>query len=149
MFKCDLLSNIQVFDKPFDAPAILVVGHQTDGKSGEDLSPQASIAIYMSHNIGDPAIISTHYCNPYTHIITLAPCPSPGRSTHGFPVQLCRRRHENPPPHRDPHEVQCLVRTARVLPAQRRWHQGTCHGAQGAAGNRLCLKSSSGLYGVR
>jgi hypothetical protein len=28
----------QVFDKPFDAPAILVVGHQTDGKSGVRLN---------------------------------------------------------------------------------------------------------------
>jgi hypothetical protein len=29
-----LHSLAQVFRKPFDAPAILVVGHQTDGKSG-------------------------------------------------------------------------------------------------------------------
>ena len=31
----DLHSLAQDFQKPFDAPAILVVGHQTDGKSGE------------------------------------------------------------------------------------------------------------------
>jgi hypothetical protein len=31
----DLHSLAQDFEKPFDAPAILVVGHQTDGKSGE------------------------------------------------------------------------------------------------------------------
>ena len=30
----DLHSLAQDFEKPFDAPAILVVGHQTDGKSG-------------------------------------------------------------------------------------------------------------------
>eukprot|EP00798_Chlamydomonas_sp_ICE-L_P024450 gene24450-10050_t len=30
----DLHTLAQVFEKPFDAPAILVVGHQTDGKSG-------------------------------------------------------------------------------------------------------------------
>jgi len=30
----DLHALAQVFSKPFDAPAILVVGHQTDGKSG-------------------------------------------------------------------------------------------------------------------
>lgn len=29
----DLHSLAQDFEKPFDAPAILVVGHQTDGKS--------------------------------------------------------------------------------------------------------------------
>ena len=31
----DLHALAQDFEKPFDAPAILVVGHQTDGKSGE------------------------------------------------------------------------------------------------------------------
>ena len=31
----DLHALAQDFQKPFDAPAILVVGHQTDGKSGE------------------------------------------------------------------------------------------------------------------
>lgn len=31
----DLHVLAQDFEKPFDAPAILVVGHQTDGKSGE------------------------------------------------------------------------------------------------------------------
>ncbi len=30
----ELHALAQVFEKPFDAPAILVVGHQTDGKSG-------------------------------------------------------------------------------------------------------------------
>ena len=30
----ELHSMAQAFDKPFDAPAVLVVGHQTDGKSG-------------------------------------------------------------------------------------------------------------------
>ena len=34
----DLHSLAQDFEKPFDAPAILVVGHQTDGKSGRDNS---------------------------------------------------------------------------------------------------------------
>lgn len=33
----DLHALAQDFEKPFDAPAILVVGHQTDGKSGERL----------------------------------------------------------------------------------------------------------------
>lgn len=32
----DLHALAQDFEKPFDAPAILVVGHQTDGKSGMD-----------------------------------------------------------------------------------------------------------------
>ena len=36
----DLHSLAQDFEKPFDAPAILVVGHQTDGKSGERQSPE-------------------------------------------------------------------------------------------------------------
>ncbi len=31
-----LHSLAQDFQKPFDAPAILVVGHQTDGKSGKE-----------------------------------------------------------------------------------------------------------------
>jgi len=35
-----LHSLAQDFEKPFDAPAILVVGHQTDGKSGA--SPRAA-----------------------------------------------------------------------------------------------------------
>lgn len=34
----DLHSLAQDFEKPFDAPAILVVGHQTDGKSGQSAS---------------------------------------------------------------------------------------------------------------
>lgn len=33
----DLHALAQDFEKPFDAPAILVVGHQTDGKSGMDV----------------------------------------------------------------------------------------------------------------
>ena len=37
----DLHSLAQDFEKPFDAPAILVVGHQTDGKSGEAQYAQA------------------------------------------------------------------------------------------------------------
>ena len=35
----DLHSLAQDFEKPFDAPAILVVGHQTDGKSGVSHPP--------------------------------------------------------------------------------------------------------------
>ena len=34
----DFHSLAQDFEKPFDAPAILVVGHQTDGKSGQSRS---------------------------------------------------------------------------------------------------------------
>ena len=34
----DLHTLAQDFEKPFDAPAILVVGHQTDGKSGLQLT---------------------------------------------------------------------------------------------------------------
>lgn len=39
----DLHSLAQDFEKPFDAPAILVVGHQTDGKSGEQRQPAAVV----------------------------------------------------------------------------------------------------------
>ena len=47
----DLHSLAQDFEKPFDAPAILVVGHQTDGKSGkQNLSTNkkslASLAVF-------------------------------------------------------------------------------------------------------
>ena len=35
----DLHALAQDFEKPFDAPAILVVGHQTDGKSGASGGP--------------------------------------------------------------------------------------------------------------
>jgi len=42
----------QVFDKPFDAPAILVVGHQTDGKSGECDSNSA----FSCHGIPEPCV---------------------------------------------------------------------------------------------
>lgn len=34
----ELHSMAQAFDKPFDAPAVLVVGHQTDGKSGDSIA---------------------------------------------------------------------------------------------------------------
>lgn len=36
---------VKVFDKPFDAPAILVVGHQTDGKSGETLGLSMDVQV--------------------------------------------------------------------------------------------------------
>ena len=39
----DLHALAQDFEKPFDAPAILVVGHQTDGKSGTSLSSLSSL----------------------------------------------------------------------------------------------------------
>jgi hypothetical protein len=38
----DLHTLAQDFEKPFDAPAILVVGHQTDGKSGAGATEFAS-----------------------------------------------------------------------------------------------------------
>jgi len=40
----DLHSLAQDFEKPFDAPAILVIGHQTDGKSGEAPRPRAAVS---------------------------------------------------------------------------------------------------------
>jgi len=44
----DLHALAQDFEKPFDAPAILVVGHQTDGKSGTSLSSLSSLSSLMS-----------------------------------------------------------------------------------------------------
>jgi hypothetical protein len=40
----DLHSLAQDFEKPFDAPAILVVGHQTDGKSGDQPHHRSLVA---------------------------------------------------------------------------------------------------------
>ena len=40
----DLHTLAQDFEKPFDAPAILVVGHQTDGKSGGLLAHPRAVA---------------------------------------------------------------------------------------------------------
>ena len=49
----DLHSLAQDFEKPFDAPAILVVGHQTDGKSGGDAVGPGCCRAYTEapHNI--------------------------------------------------------------------------------------------------
>lgn len=47
----DLHSLAQDFEKPFDAPAILVVGHQTDGKSGaSDPSSNPKSTENLAHN---------------------------------------------------------------------------------------------------
>ena len=44
----DLHSLAQDFEKPFDAPAILVIGHQTDGKSGAPAdAPETSPASWQ------------------------------------------------------------------------------------------------------
>jgi broad specificity phosphatase PhoE len=52
----DLHSLAQDFEKPFDAPAILVVGHQTDGKSGARgaLPPLALLAYYLEAHPNSP-----------------------------------------------------------------------------------------------
>ncbi len=58
----DLHSLAQDFEKPFDAPAILVVGHQTDGKSGGCLLHCGGGAIAFQphcHNHGTAASAST------------------------------------------------------------------------------------------
>lgn len=45
----DLHALAQDFEKPFDAPAILVVGHQTDGKSGEFLIAEFAVKLGMDN----------------------------------------------------------------------------------------------------
>jgi hypothetical protein len=45
----DLHSLAQDFEKPFDAPAILVVGHQTDGKSGGDAAAPGCCSNRLLH----------------------------------------------------------------------------------------------------
>ena len=62
----DLHSLAQDFEKPFDAPAILVVGHQTDGKSGKAQHAQAmrieqcsSCNLSLCRVVGPP---SSHSC---------------------------------------------------------------------------------------
>ena len=48
----DLHSLAQDFEKPFDAPAILVVGHQTDGKSGLlCLQPSSAISEFSTPSV--------------------------------------------------------------------------------------------------
>lgn len=88
----DLHALAQDFEKPFDAPAILVVGHQTDGKSGTcvvllvtdrasaagDGPPVATVPQWRSlHRPMVPAAHSRsfHMFHLLTHALTLARAP--------------------------------------------------------------------------
>ena len=54
----DLHSLAQDFQKPFDAPAILVVGHQTDGKSGkEELAAKKTLEGWRAVAVGWGALM--------------------------------------------------------------------------------------------
>ena len=81
----DLHSLAQDFEKPFDAPAILVVGHQTDGKSGARRA-QAR----RGGGDREQGRVGEGRSRP------LAPPCSPGGGAHGLPVQPGRWRHEDP-----------------------------------------------------
>ena len=75
----------QDFEKPFDAPAILVVGHQTDGKSGTcvvllvtERARLATVPQWRSlHRPMVPAAHSRsfHMFHLLTHALTLARAP--------------------------------------------------------------------------
>jgi hypothetical protein len=81
----DLHALAQDFEKPFDAPAILVVGHQTDGKSGTcvvllvtERARLATVPQWRSlHRPMVPAAHSRsfHMFHLLTHALTLARAP--------------------------------------------------------------------------
>jgi hypothetical protein len=54
----------QEFDKPFDAPAILVVGQQTDGKSGTRseliINPQRRTLSLLSLSLSVSSVLLTY-----------------------------------------------------------------------------------------
>ena len=57
----DLHSLAQDFEKPFDAPAILVVGHQTDGKSGE--SGRMHLKTFCNQSCRCTCLVCRSWCN--------------------------------------------------------------------------------------
>ena len=76
----------QEFDKPFDAPAILVVGQQTDGKSGACnlrvcVSPTAELKWKQS------TPIDRQQCTPAAGAV--AAVHAPAASTRASPQQYC------------------------------------------------------------
>lgn len=96
----DLHTLAQDFEKPFDAPAILVVGHQTDGKSGgAHLKPFCRAG---------PLLRSTVLRLSYM-------CCSPRGGADGVSVQPCWRGNKNPTAHHPAHEIQPSLRATNVL----------------------------------
>ena len=82
----------QEFDKPFDSPAILVVGHQTDGKSA---LVEALMGFQFNHVGGGtktrrPVALNMKYVG---HPLTSDPTPKPN-------IAAPTRRRANPPPRR-------------------------------------------------
>lgn len=91
----DLHALAQDFEKPFDAPAILVVGHQTDGKSGKDVKYETCPFLSKNYSIAVKMPFKTFEILFY----------SLGGGTDGFPVQPCRWWHEDSPPYHSAHEI--------------------------------------------
>ena len=117
---------MQVFDKPFDAPAILVVGHQTDGKSGErQISCKQSLSLTsILVRAWMEALMGCQYRSSLllpTLIFHTPNLNSTGGSSDGLPVQQRRRRHQDAPPHCHPHEVQCRLRSGGGLVGMSTW----------------------------
>ena len=108
----DLHSLAQDFEKPFDAPAILVVGHQTDGKSGESGRMYLMIFCIYSSLAGAPAWSAVLG-------VTAVRC-SFGGSSYGVPVQPCWWRYKDQTTHYTAHEVQCSLCAAKLLSHYRR-----------------------------
>lgn len=70
----DLHALAQDFEKPFDAPAILVVGHQTDGKSG-------TCVVLLVTEQARLAIVPQWQSSPVATVPQWRPSPTGDRST--------------------------------------------------------------------
>jgi hypothetical protein len=141
----ELHALAQDFQKPFDAPAILVVGHQTDGKSGACRCCRARSPSSPPHPVvrfferprpdapsGQCALAGLCFASPCADAaacvakaqFTKCPC-SPRRGTDGLPVQPRGGRHQDASPHHAAHEVQRQLRAAAMLPRERGvWRAG-------------------------
>ena len=143
----DLHALAQDFEKPFDAPAILVVGHQTDGKSGTSFfrvcwraGASASESWAGRKRPGDRLSSGPAGCCSHRRLFekkekyrdslrTPEPCEtlrSAGRGPDGLPVQPRGRGHEDPASHYAAHEIQLRLHPAAVLPAHRGVRRAGC-----------------------
>lgn len=109
----DLHSLAQDFEKPFDAPAILVVGHQTDGKSGMKRGHEVAILVMLVASM-----------KPSTVLTFFEHC-SFGGGLDGLSVQSCRWGHKNAAANHIAHGLQFCLCSAQLLSGHRRlWRAG-------------------------
>lgn len=109
----DLHSLAQDFEKPFDAPAILVVGHQTDGKSGMTRDHEDAMLIMLVASMKALAVLTS-----------IGRC-SLGGGLDGLSVQSCRWGHKNAAANHIAHGLQFCLCSAQLLSGHRRlWRAG-------------------------